>query len=31
MVANVVIDAIIPFLDSDFENYLAEAYGYLDI
>ncbi|CAN8106576.1 unnamed protein product [Discula destructiva] len=24
-------DAIVPFLDSDFENYLSEAYGYLDI
>ncbi|PSR77406.1 necrosis inducing protein [Coniella lustricola] len=24
-------DAIVPFLDSDFESYLEEAYGYLDI
>lgn len=25
------LDAIVPFLDSDFESYLEEAYGYLDI
>lgn len=24
-------DAIVAFLDSDFESYLAEAYGYLNI
>lgn len=26
-----LLDAIVAFLDSDFESYLAEAYGYLDI